>query len=76
MAKDKKKKGLADVQPISNPLNAVVKDFKAHMKTTGVKLKDRTYDQVLELLVDHCQDLIETRSREQTAADAGEPGRV
>lgn len=64
MAKDKgKKKDLANVQPIVNPLNAVVKDFKSHMKVTGVKVKDLTYDQVLEKLVDHCQDLL-ARTRE------------
>ena len=70
MAKKKDKK--AGVQPISNPLNAVVKDFKTHMKATSVKLKDLTYDEVLEKLVDHCNDLLEAHSRAQTAADVGE----
>lgn len=64
MAKDKKKK-LADVQPIVNPLNAVVKDFKAHMKAAGVKTKDLTYDQVLEKLVDHCQLLLQHNATQQ-----------
>jgi hypothetical protein len=54
----KKKDKAASVTPIINPLNAVVKDFKAHMKATGVKLKDKTYDQVLELFVDHAQHLL------------------
>jgi hypothetical protein len=61
----KKGKPLADVQPISNPLNAVVKDFKSHMKTTGVKLKSLTYDEVLEKLVDHCQDLLEKKDQQR-----------
>lgn len=56
MAKNKMKQ--AEIQPIRNPLNAVVADFKAHMKATGVKVKLLTYDQVLEHLVDHCQNLL------------------
>jgi hypothetical protein len=56
--KQKVKDPNSNVQPITNPLNAVVKDFKAHMKATDRKLKDMTYDQVLEALVDHCQDLL------------------
>jgi len=63
MAKTKKKDKLSNVQPISNPLNAVVKDFKTHMKTSGVKLKDKTYDEVLELLVDHCQGLLSKQAQ-------------
>jgi uncharacterized membrane-anchored protein YhcB (DUF1043 family) len=72
----KKKDRKANVIPIGNSLDAVVKDFKKHMKTTGVKLKDLTYDQVLERLVDHSNDLIEERSRQATAIDAGEPGQT
>jgi hypothetical protein len=69
----KKDKAKSNVTPIGNSLNAVVKDFKAHMKTTSVvKLKDMTYDQVLEKLVDYCNDSLEARSRAQTAADIGE----
>jgi hypothetical protein len=59
MAKEKKKE--TEVTPIINPLNAVVKDFKAHMKSkrvSGVKLKSMTYDEVLEALADWCQTLL------------------
>jgi uncharacterized membrane-anchored protein YhcB (DUF1043 family) len=65
LGKNKSKLGIkkeSEVQPISNPLNAVVADFKTHMKVTGVKLKTLTYDEVMEHLVDHCQDLLEKHS--------------
>jgi len=54
----KKDKKESVVEPIINPLNAVVRDFKQHMKATDVKLKGKTYDEVLELIVDHCQTLL------------------
>lgn len=65
MAK-KQKEQQAEVSPIVSPLNAVVADFKSHMKATGVKVKSLTYDEVLEKLVDHCQDLLSKHSGESS----------
>lgn len=48
----------SNVQPISSALDAVVADFRKHMKATDVKLKEQTYDQVLELMADHCQQVL------------------
>ena len=61
MAKAKEKK--TNVTPIRDPVKAVVKDFRQHMKVTGVKLKTLTYDEVLEKMVDHCQNLLELKGR-------------
>jgi hypothetical protein len=74
MAKEKEKikknKVEANVRPIGIALDRVVKDFKKHMKTTGVKLKELTYDQTLEKLQDHCQDLLADRARQARATDS------
>lgn len=61
----KKKDKLGEVTPISNPVNAVTKDFKAHLKATGIKAKDLTYDETLEKLADWCGNMLEGHTGKQ-----------
>jgi hypothetical protein len=65
-----KKKEPNVVRPISNSLKAVVEDFRENMKTTGVKLKGKTYDEVLELLVDYGQTMLAEHAQQARSDQA------
>lgn len=63
----KKKEQLGEVRPISNPVNAVTKHFKAYLKVVGIKAKDLTYDETLEKLADWCGQMLEGHTGQQQA---------